>query len=192
MESMKRALKTRRPKVTPSEALGRRRPARADRLASPTPAPRHGGRGLEQAGGMAADQIVLEIRRFIAASIFLNARAAEQVGLGLTDLQLLHLLQLHGPSTPGELAAGSGLSSGGVTVALDRLAAAGYLRREPNPADRRSHLVTLLPRRLRRLEAMYSRVEAETRRMLATLSQSDLEATVRFFRALGGVRASTT
>jgi DNA-binding MarR family transcriptional regulator len=134
---------------------------------------------------------VLEIRRFIAASIFFNSRAAEQVGLGLTDLQLLNLLQLHGPSTPGELAAGSGLSSGGVTVALDRLAAAGYLRREANPADRRSHLITLLPRRLRHLEAMYSRVETETRRMLATLSQGDLEATVRFFRALGGVSAST-
>ncbi|HTX04493.1 MAG TPA: MarR family transcriptional regulator [Steroidobacteraceae bacterium] len=133
---------------------------------------------------------MLEIRRFIAASIFFNARAAEEVGLGLTDLQLLHLLQLHGPSTPGQLAAGSGLSSGGVTVALDRLAAAGYLRREPNPADRRSLLVTILPRRLQRLAAMYSSVEAETRRMLATLSESDLEATLRFFRALEGVRAS--
>src|ERR1700722_10364415 len=67
--------------------------------------------------GTAADRIVLEIRHFIAASIFFNARAAEQVGLGLTDVQLLHLLQLHGPSTPGHLAAWSGLSSGGGGVA---------------------------------------------------------------------------
>ncbi len=140
--------------------------------------------------GTAADRIVLEIRRFIAASIFFNARAAEHVGLGLTDLQLLHLLQLHGPSTPGHLASWSGLSSGGVTVALDRLSNAGYVGREPNPADRRSLLVTLLPGRVRRLEAMYANVEAETRRLLATLSQSDLEAVIRFFRTLGAVRAS--
>ena len=188
MESPERAPRPRRSKAE-----------RADRRARRPSGP--GGTSAERAAHnlapatgpesrTAADQIVLEIRRFIAASIFFNARAAEEVGLGLTDLQLLHLLQLHGPSTPGQLAAGSGLSSGGVTVALDRLAAAGYLRREPNPADRRSLLVTIMPRRLQRLAAMYSSVEAETRRMLATLSENDLEATIRFFRALAGVRAS--
>ncbi len=137
----------------------------------------------------AADRIVLEIRRFIAASIFFNARAAEQAGLGLTDMQLLNLLQLNGPSTPGSLAAGSGLSSGGVTVALDRLARAGYIRREPNPADRRSLLVRLLPGRMRRLERLYREVEADTRRLLATLSSADLEAVIRFFATLAAARA---
>jgi DNA-binding MarR family transcriptional regulator len=140
--------------------------------------------------GTAADRIVLEIRRFIAASIFFNARTAEDVGLGLTDMQLLHLLQLHGPSTPGRLAAWSRLSSGGVTVALDRLSKAGYVGREPNPADRRSLLVTLRPGRVRQLEAMYAGVEVETRRLLSTLPQSDLEAVIRFFRALGAARGA--
>jgi DNA-binding MarR family transcriptional regulator len=148
---------------------------------------------FSSAGGLravtTADQIVLEIRRLIAASIFFNARAADEVGMGLTDLQLLHLLQLHGPLTPGQLAAGSGLSSGGVTVALDRLAAAGYVRREPNPADRRSLLVTILPRRLQKVAAMYSGMEAQTRSALETLSESDREAALRMFRALAGVRA---
>ena len=145
------------------------------------------GRAAPREEGTAADRIVLEIRRFIAASIFFNARAAEQVGLGLTDMQLLHLLMLDGPATPGSLAARSGLSSGGVTVALDRLAQAGYIRREPNPRDRRSFLIRLLPARLRRLEARYAGVEAETRRVLGMLPQADLEATIRFFRALAAV-----
>ena len=81
-----------------------------------------------------ADRVVLEIRKFIAAGIFFNAQAAEKVGLGLTDMQVLHMLQLYGPSTPSRLAAWTRLSSGGVTVALDRLEKAGYLRREANPA----------------------------------------------------------
>jgi hypothetical protein len=68
-----------------------------------------------------ADRIVLEIRKFIAASIFFNTQAAEKAGLGLTDMQMLHMLQLYGPSTPSRLAKWTGLSSGGVTVALDRL-----------------------------------------------------------------------
>ncbi len=137
-----------------------------------------------------ADRVVLEIRKFIAAGIFFNAQAAEKVGLGLTDMQVLHMLQLYGPSTPSRLAAWTRLSSGGVTVALDRLEKAGYLRREANPADRRSLLITLIPARLRKLATMYEGVESETRRLLATLPEADLEAVVRFFEAMHSVRTS--
>ena len=135
-----------------------------------------------------ADRIVLEIRKFIAASIFFNTQAAEKAGLGLTDMQMLHMLQLYGPSTPSQLAKWTGLSSGGVTVALDRLEKGGYLRREPNPEDRRSLLITLIPVRLRKVAAMYEGVENETRRLLATLPPSDLEAVVRFFETMHDVR----
>ena len=137
------------------------------------------------------DRVVLEIRKFIAAGIFFNAQAAEKAGLGLTDMQLLHMLQLYGPSTPSRLAAWTLLSSGGVTVALDRLEKAGYLRREANPADRRSLLITLVPTRLRKMVAMYEGVESETRRLLATLPQADLEAVVRFFEAMHTVRTDS-
>ena len=112
-------------------------------------------------------------------------------GLGLTDMQMVHMLQLYGPSTPSRLASWTGLGSGGVTVALDRLEKAGYLRREPNPADRRSLLITLIPVRLRKLAALYEGVENETRRVLATLPQSDLEAVVRFFETLHAARTDS-
>ncbi len=125
-----------------------------------------------------ADRVVLEIRKFIAAAIFFNTQAAEKAGLGLTDMQLLHMLQLYGPSTPSRLAAWTGLSSGGVTVALDRLEKSGYLRRAPNPEDRRSLLITLVPGRLRKIAAMYEGIEKETRRLLSLLPQNDLEAVV--------------
>jgi DNA-binding MarR family transcriptional regulator len=138
-----------------------------------------------------ADRIVLEIRKFIAASIFFNAQAAEKAGLGLTDMQLLHMLQLYGPSTPGRLAGWTRLSSGGITVALDRLEKAGYLRREANPADRRSLLITLIPSRLAKIGAMYEGVENETRRLLATLPQADLEAVVRFFETMHAARTDS-
>jgi DNA-binding MarR family transcriptional regulator len=136
-----------------------------------------------------ADRIVLEIRKFIASSIFFNAKAAEKAGLGLTDMQMLHMLQLYGPATPSRLAEATGLSSGGVTVALDRLEESGLIRREPNPSDRRSLLIHLVPSRLVHIAAMYESVEAGTRQQLATLSQRELEAVVRFFEALSSVRA---
>jgi MarR family transcriptional regulator, organic hydroperoxide resistance regulator len=136
----------------------------------------------------AADKIVLEIRKFIASAIFFNSQAAEKVGLRLTDMQMIHVLQLYGPATPGRLATWTGLSTGGVTVALDRLQKAGYIRREPNPADRRSLIVTLMPVRNRKLNSMYGEVETETRRLLATLPSGDLEAVIRFFETLREAR----
>jgi DNA-binding MarR family transcriptional regulator len=134
------------------------------------------------------DRVVLEIRKFIAAAIFFNAQMAERAGLGLTDMQMLHMLQLYGPSTPGKLGTWTALSSGGVTVVLDRLEKAGYVRREPNPADRRSLLIALIPARMRKLQSLYEEVESETRRLLATLPQGDLEAVIRFFEALQTAR----
>ena len=131
-----------------------------------------------------ADRVVLEIRKFLAAGILFNAQAAEKAGLGLTDMQMLHMLQLYGPSTPSQLGTWTGLSSGGVTVALDRLEKGGYVRREANPADRRSLLITLVPTRLRKIAAMYEGIEKETRRLLGLLPQSDLEAVVRFFEVM--------
>lgn len=135
------------------------------------------------------DRIVFEIRKFIASAIFFNSQAAEKVGLSLTDSQMIHTLQLYGPSTPTRLAAATGLSSGGVTVALDRLEKGGFIRREPNPADRRSLLIHINPTHLLKLKGIYENIEAQTRRQLATLSQRDLEAVIRFFESLAVLRS---
>src|SRR3984957_249260 len=102
-----------------------------------------------------ADQVVLEIRKFIAAAIFFNTQAAEKAGLGLTDMQVMHMLQIYGPSTPSRLAGWTGLSSGGITVALDRLEKSGYLRRAPNPEGRRRPLITPGPGRVGEIARLY-------------------------------------
>ncbi len=133
------------------------------------------------------DRVLLETRKFIAAAIFFNSQAAEKISLGLTDLQLIHVIQLYGPSTPSRLAAWTGLSSGGITVALDRLTQSGYLQRQPNPADRRSSLVSIVPDGLERLLPMYKNIEQKTRSALKALSVEDLEAVLRFFDALHNV-----
>jgi DNA-binding MarR family transcriptional regulator len=134
---------------------------------------------------------MLEIRKFIAALISFNTQVAEKVGLGLTDMQMVHRLQLNGPATPRQLGLWTGLSSGGVTVALDRLEKAGYIRRDANPDDRRSVRITLVPSRLRKLTTLYKGVEKETRRLLSTLPEPDLEVVVRFFERLEAARTNS-
>lgn len=59
------------------------------------------------------------------------------------DLETLTELDLVGPLTPSQLAEDLLLTSGGMTVRLNRLQAAGLIERQPNPRDGRGVLVHL-------------------------------------------------
>src|SRR5580704_8312735 len=87
------------------------------------------------------ESMMAEVRRFIAEAILFNLKVADEVGLNGTDMQCLNLLQIQGSAKPGEVARWASLTTGGVTVVLDRLEKAGYIRREPNPEDRRSTII---------------------------------------------------
>ena len=45
-----------------------------------------------------ADRVIIEMRKFITAAVLLNARIAEKLGLTMTDVQVISVLQLYGPS----------------------------------------------------------------------------------------------
>ena len=90
----------------------------------------------------------MAVRNLIANAILFNHQVAQRVGLGASDAQFMHLLQLHGPLTPGRLAELSGLTTGTVTGVLDRLEATGFVRRERDESDRRKVIVKLNEERL--------------------------------------------
>jgi DNA-binding MarR family transcriptional regulator len=71
----------------------------------------------------------------------LDQRAADLLGLNRTDMRCLELLYAPAPLSPGELAAAAGMTTGGVTTAIDRLERAGYVTRERDSADRRRVIV---------------------------------------------------
>lgn len=87
-------------------------------------------------------RISASVLRFIASAVLHNQEVAQRVGLAGSDSQFLTLLRLHGPLTPGRLAALTGLSTGTVTGVVDRLEGAGFVRRERDAGDRRRVLVT--------------------------------------------------
>jgi DNA-binding MarR family transcriptional regulator len=130
--------------------------------------------------------LVVEIRRFIAGTILFHQKVADRVGLHLTDMQCINLLELLGPVTPGTLAEHTGLTTGGVTVMLDRLEKAGYVRRERNPNDRRSVLVRASPAKLRKVNALYAGINRQFGAFVAEIPETDLRTVVNFL-----VRANT-
>ena len=86
-------------------------------------------------------QLTTQFRLVSANSVMFSQAVADKVGLHSTDNECLDFLILNGPSTAGQLAKYTGLTTGAVTAMVDRLIKAGYVRREHSEEDRRKVLV---------------------------------------------------
>ena len=135
------------------------------------------------------EAVINSLRQFIAGSILYNQQIADRVGLRLTDMQCINALELIGPSTPGELARFTGLTTGGVTVMLDRLEKGGYLKREPNPRDRRSVLVHLNPAKVKKMQAFYGEINVRMNALLDATSERDLRSFLNLLSKMNASRA---
>ena len=82
-------------------------------------------------------------RQLSGAIVAFQSAAADQLGLGVTDLKAIDLLSRHATVTAGELAAMSGLTAGAVTGLLDRLERAAMIVRQKDPDDARRLVVRL-------------------------------------------------
>ncbi|WP_246646752.1 MarR family winged helix-turn-helix transcriptional regulator [Nonomuraea ceibae] len=80
-------------------------------------------------------------RQYLSAVMLHGHASAKACDLGATDLYALNILDLSGAMTPGELGARTGLTTGPTTRLIDRLEQAGYVRRVPDPGDRRKVIV---------------------------------------------------
>jgi DNA-binding MarR family transcriptional regulator len=84
-------------------------------------------------------------------------------------LAVLAILVLDGSRTPTQLSRGTGITSGGLTPVLDGLEDDGYLERQANPADRRSHVVVVSQAGREALGRSLRSVEARVERALRAL-----------------------
>jgi DNA-binding MarR family transcriptional regulator len=80
-------------------------------------------------------------RRYLSSVMLHGLASAKACGLGASDLYVLNILELAGAMTPGEIVTRTGLTTGPTTRLIDRLEAAGYVRRVPAPDDRRKVIV---------------------------------------------------
>lgn len=133
-------------------------------------------------------ELVIQIRRFIAGTIIFNQKVADRVGLHLTDMQCINLLDLFGAATPGTLAECTGLSTGGVTVMLDRLEKGGFIKRERNPDDRRSVLVRVNPGKLRKIHALYAGINQQLEAFLSETPEAEIRSAVKFLSRMNTIR----
>jgi DNA-binding MarR family transcriptional regulator len=121
----------------------------------------------------------------------LTAAAAGFNRLNRTDLRALRVLRSHG-MTAGALARALDVTSGATTRVIDSMAAAGYVRREADPRDRRRVLVSVTPAAVQIVDRTFARLGADTRTVLEGYGEEELETIVRFLADVGTlVRAHT-
>jgi len=93
----------------------------------------------------------------------------------------------HEPLTAAELARRSAISGPAVSQLLAGLAALGWLRREPDPADRRHHALSLSPEGARAYASAHDVLHRRVGELLAELPRPEADA---LGRLLGRVEAT--
>lgn len=142
--------------------------------------------GLGTTAGMDRDRLVAELSRELRLLtrelVRFYAAAADQLGLRVTDLTCLGTLRDRGRTSPGELATELGLTTGAVSRMVDRLSRRGYVRRVPDPRDRRRVLVELVPDTQAPVVGLFAGHAADTAESLAGLSEAELRLLLRYVR----------
>jgi DNA-binding MarR family transcriptional regulator len=131
------------------------------------------------------NQLATELGKLIAGSVLYNEYVASRVGMSSSEMQSIHLLQLNGPLTPGELASSTGLQSGSMTAVLDRLEKLKFVKRQPHPHDRRKVIVTTNEKQITaKLAPYYNDKAAHAQEVMRVFTAEELEIVTRFLRVL--------
>jgi DNA-binding MarR family transcriptional regulator len=132
-----------------------------------------------------AGRLMLALRRSSAAGVLHGQTVARRVGVNSTDLECLDLILMSGPSTAGEIARHTGLTSGAVTGLIDRLERLGLVERTADPADRRKVLVRVREDRIGPIAALYTPLEKAMQALLAGYSREELKILIDFAEKSG-------
>jgi len=126
-------------------------------------------------------ELIAEVRRSQTATARFDRAVADAIGLNQTDMACLDFLGQHSPVTAGRLAELTGLSSGAMTTALDRLERAGFARRVRDEQDRRRVLVEVTEK-VSEINAFYSEHAALANRLYDEYTTEQLQLLLAFVR----------
>jgi DNA-binding MarR family transcriptional regulator len=128
----------------------------------------------------AEERVLSALPGWVNAISQLNRLIAERMGVTASDLDCLHVLNQNGPATAAELARQIGLTPGSVSRMIDRLDAAGCIKRINDPRDRRRVLIEPTSGALARIAAYYDGLTLRAHEDLAVFQTAELDALLRF------------
>lgn len=125
-------------------------------------------------------QVLMAAREQGISSVLFRNAIGRKLGLNVTESECLSLLSIKGISTPTELARYTGLTTGSTTAMLDRLEKAEFIRRKPNPRDRRGVLIEINRKYTETAGPMVAGIQKAHYELLASYSEKELETITDF------------
>lgn len=130
------------------------------------------------------------LQRFGLERDRMRAALASAAGISATDLDALEHLEADGPLTQRGLGDRLSLTSGAITMLVDRLEKAGWVRRRPHPSDRRYVLVELSPQALESTPAGLAAYHARIRAIAGSVPAGHRNAICSFLQAAAAASAA--
>ena len=134
------------------------------------------------------DSVLRSLRRVNLQGSLFGQTVAIRFGLTESDIEALEVLIDSGAATAGRLSDLTGLTTGAVTRVIDRLEQAGYVRRIPDPADRRRVIVEVVPERIAPVEKTIARVGDASASVIIGYSEGDLTVINDFLTRMAAIR----
>lgn len=131
--------------------------------------------GLEEA-------LVREMPWYVSSAVRFQMAVADQLEMPVADVHAIGALLEVGPTGVRRLAELMGMTTGVATRLVDRLERGGFVRREPDPDDRRRVVLRAVPERVEAVAHYYEPMGERWRRQLADYTDDDLRFLLDFLR----------
>jgi DNA-binding MarR family transcriptional regulator len=133
------------------------------------------------------DSVLRSLRRVNLQGSLFGQTVAIRFGLTESDIEALEVLIDSGAATAGRLSELMGLTTGAVTRVIDRLEQAGYVRRMPDPSDRRRVIVEVVPDKVAAVEATMARVGEASAPEIGHYSEAELAVINDFLTRMAAI-----
>ena len=116
------------------------------------------------------------------AVVLFHEAIGRRLGLSAAEHKALGLIVRAGPLPIGALAEPLGVRVSAVTGIVDRLERAGYVRREPDPSDRRRVLVVADPARVPDLTGIFAALGRDMWAFMSKYDEREMAAVIDYIQ----------
>lgn len=143
-----------------------------------------GSQDSQETREKALAELAREFRRLNANGASFFRAAAARTGMTVTDLQVIDILDSANLLTAGQLADLTGLTTGAITGMLNRLEAAGLVRRERDPNDGRRLIIRLVHDKdaMRQIDALFDAAGQVWQQVVADYDDDQIAFLLEFLR----------
>lgn len=140
--------------------------------------------GSEETHVALLEELARALRQVTGLGASFFRAAATRAGVTVTDIEVIEILDSVGPTTAGQLAELTGLTTGAITGMLNRLEEVGLVRRERDPNDGRRVIVRLVPGndKMREISAIFATLRTGWDEVVARYNDEQIAFLVEFLK----------